>query len=201
MRRSRKTKIVATLGPASQTHEHIRTLFTAGADVFRINMSHTTHANLTTLVNTVRAVETEVGRPIGILVDLQGPKLRLGKLEGGEMLLESGAHITLVRSETAPEPGQLPIPHPEIFAALRRGSNLLIDDGKVRLVAEEVTESRIEATVLQGGMVKNHKGVNLPDTVLPIPAMTSKDRSDLDYALSLQIDWLALSFEIGRAHV
>jgi pyruvate kinase len=194
MRRSRKTKIVATLGPASHTHEHIRTLFTAGADVFRINMSHTTHANLTTLVNTVRAVETEVGRPIGILVDLQGPKLRLGKLEGGEMLIETGTQVTLVRSETPLQPGQLPIPHPEIFAALKRGSNLLIDDGKVRLVAEEVTESRIEATVIQGGIVKNHKGVNLPDTVLPIPAMTPKDRSDLDYALSLDIDWLALSF-------
>ena len=194
MRRSRKTKIVATLGPASHTQEHIRTLFLAGVDVFRINMSHTNHAHLTTLVNTVRAVEVDVGRPIAILVDLQGPKLRLGKLEGGEKRLESGTKIALVRAETAPDAGELPMPHPEIFAALKPGANLLIDDGKVRLVADSVTDSRIEATVLQGGVVKNHKGVNLPDTLLPIPAMTPKDRSDLDYALSLNIDWLALSF-------
>ena len=194
MRRSRKTKIVATLGPASHTHEHIHTLFIAGADVFRINMSHTNHANLTTLVNTVRGVEAEVGRPISILVDLQGPKLRLGKIDGGEKRLESGKTVTLVRAETAPDPAHLPMPHPEIFAALKAGSVLLIDDGKVRLVAESVTESRIEATILHGGIVKNHKGVNLPDTLLPIPAMTPKDRSDLDYALSLNIDWLALSF-------
>ncbi|HXJ00634.1 MAG TPA: pyruvate kinase [Micropepsaceae bacterium] len=194
MRRSRKTKIVATLGPASHTKEQIRTLFIAGVDVFRINMSHTNHTNLTTLVNMVRAVEADVGRPIAILVDLQGPKLRLGKLEGGEKRLEAGQKITLVRAETAPDADHLPMPHPEIFAALKAGSVLLIDDGKVRLVAESVTDSRIDATVLTGGLVKNHKGVNLPDTLLPIPAMTPKDRSDLDYALSLNIDWLALSF-------
>jgi pyruvate kinase len=194
MRRSRKTKIVATLGPSSHTHEHLKTLFVAGVDVFRINMSHTNHVRLKTLVDTVRAVEAEVGRPISILVDLQGPKLRLGKIEGGEKRLESGSHVTLVRGEEVSGADELPIPHPEIFAALKAGGNLLIDDGKVRLTAERVTEDRIEATVIQGGMVKNHKGVNLPDTVLPIPALTPKDRADLDYALSLSIDWLGLSF-------
>ncbi len=194
MRRSRKIKIVATLGPASRTREHIRTLFVAGADVFRINMSHTDHPTLAALVDTVRAVEAEVARPIGILVDLQGPKLRLGKLAGGERRIESGAKVTLIRAESSDDPGQLPMPHPEIFAALRPGANLLIDDGKVRLAADQVSDSRIEATVLQGGVLKNNKGVNLPDTLLPIPAMTPKDRSDLDYALSLDIDWLALSF-------
>jgi pyruvate kinase len=193
MRRSRKTKIVATLGPSSNTHEQLRALFTAGADVFRINMSHTDHARLAALVKTVRAVEEEVGRPISLLVDLQGPKLRLGKLEGGQRVLETGSHITLKRGETA-DADSLPIPHAEIFAALKAGSNLLIDDGKVRLLAERVTEDRIDAAVIQGGPVKNHKGVNLPDTLLPIPALTPKDRSDLDYALSLPIDWLGLSF-------
>ncbi len=183
MRRSRKTKIVATLGPASRTREHIRTLFVAGADVFRINMSHTDHPTLAALVDTVRAVEAEVARPIGILVDLQGPKLRLGKIAGGERRIESGAKVTLIRAESSDDPGQLPMPHPEIFAALRPGANLLIDDGKVRLAADQVSDDRIEATVLQGGVVKNNKGVNLPDTLLPIPAMTPKDRSDLDYAL------------------
>src|SRR5260221_7290118 len=194
MRRSRKTKIVATLGPSSRTVEQIRALFFAGVDVFRINMSHTDHANLAGLVSRVRAVEDDVGRPISILVDLQGPKLRLGKLEGGEQRLESNTPIVLLRGETASEPGALPIPHAEIFAALKPGSSLLIDDGKVRLRAETVTAGRIEASVIQGGVVKNHKGVNLPDTLLPIPAMTPKDRADLDYALSLNIDWLALSF-------
>ncbi|MSP95077.1 MAG: pyruvate kinase [Alphaproteobacteria bacterium] len=194
MRRSRKTKIVATLGPASNTHEQLRALFVAGADVFRINMSHTSHPNLAMLVKTVRAVEDEVGRPISLLVDLQGPKLRLGKLEGGEKFLETGSHITLVRGEMVAAAGELPIPHPEIFAALKAGGNLLIDDGKVRLLAERVSEDRIEAHVVQGGLVKNHKGVNLPDTMLPIPALTPKDRADLDYALSLPIDWLGLSF-------
>ena len=186
-------KIVATLGPASQTHEQLRALSLAGADVFRINMSHTSHPNLATLVGTVRAVETELGRPISILVDLQGPKLRLGKL-GGERQLQTGARITFVLSETASDAQAIPIPHPEIFAALKPGSNLLIDDGKVRLVALEVGPDRMTADVVQAGVVKDHKGVNLPDTLLPIPALTPKNRADLDYALSLPVDWLGLSF-------
>lgn len=194
MRRSRKTKIVATLGPASRSREQIRTLFIAGADVFRINMSHTDHPELAALVDTVRAVESDVARPIGILVDLQGPKLRLGKMPGGERRIESGAKVTLLRTDSSDDPGVLPIPHAEIFAALKPGANLLIDDGKVRISADSVSDSRIEATVIQGGVLKNNKGVNFPDTLLPIPALTSKDRSDLDYALQLDIDWLALSF-------
>ena len=192
MRRSRMIKIVATLGPASHTHAHLHALFLAGVDVFRINMSHTTHANLKTLVDTVRGVEAEVGRPIAILVDLQGPKLRLGKL-GGERQLQGGSRVTFVRSETASS-DEVPIPHPEIFAALKAGSHLLIDDGKVRLTALEVGPDRMTTEVVQGGVVKDHKGVNLPDTLLPIPALTPKDRADLDYALQLSVDWLGLSF-------
>jgi pyruvate kinase len=186
------TKIVATLGPASRTPEQLRALFLAGVDVFRINMSHTSHPNLKTLVETVRGVENDVGRPIAILVDLQGPKLRLGKL-GSERQLQTGTRVTLVRSETA-DGDAVPIPHPEIFAALKAGSPLLIDDGKVRLMAIEVKQDRMTADVVQGGVIKDHKGVNLPDTMLPIPALTPKDRADLDYALSLSIDWLGLSF-------
>jgi pyruvate kinase len=187
-------KIVATLGPASRTREQLRSLFEAGADVFRINMSHTSHANLRALVDMVRAIELEVERPISILVDLQGPKLRLGKLAGGEKMLEAGSAVAFTRSETSQDPNVVPIPHPEIFAALKAGSNLLIDDGKVRLVAREVTDDRMTAEVVQGGMVKNHKGVNLPDTLLPIPALTPKDRTDLDQALAVGADWLGLSF-------
>ena len=193
MRRSRMIKIVATLGPASRTADQLRALFLAGVDVFRINMSHTTHDNLRGLVDIVRGVEADVGRPISILVDLQGPKLRLGKL-GGERTLQGGSRVTLVRSEIAPDSQTVPIPHAEIFAALKPGSNLLIDDGKVRLVAEEVATDRMTADVIQGGVIKDHKGVNLPDTLLPIPALTPKDRADLDCALSLSVDWLGLSF-------
>jgi pyruvate kinase len=194
MRRSRKTKIVATLGPASNTLEQIKALFIAGVDVFRINMSHTSHEKLSELVNTVRSVEAAVGRPIAILVDLQGPKLRLGKIAGGEMRLEKNSEIVLLRGNSTEVAGALPMPHPEIFNAIAPGANILIDDGKVRLRAEEVSKDHIRATVIQGGVVKNNKGVNLPDTLLPIPALTAKDRADLDYALSLSIDWIALSF-------
>jgi pyruvate kinase len=193
IRRNRKTKIVATLGPASRSEEKIRALFVAGADVFRINMSHTDHARLAEMVATIRKIEESEQRPISILVDLQGPKLRLGRIDG-ERMLETGSRVVLAKGETIADTSLLPIPHPEIFAALKAGANLLIDDGKVRLVAERVTEDRIEARVVQGGIVKNHKGVNLPDTILPIAALTPKDRADLDCALSLPIDWLGLSF-------
>jgi pyruvate kinase len=194
MRRSRKTKIVATLGPSSNTREQINALFLAGADVFRINMSHTGHDELAQRVATVRDIEAQAGRPVAVLVDLQGPKLRLGKLPMGEMHLKKDSELVLVRSETVDEDGALPVPHADIFNALTEGANVLIDDGKVRLRADEISKDRIRATVLQGGIVKNHKGMNLPDTILPIPALTAKDRRDLDYALSLEIDWIALSF-------
>ncbi len=194
MRRSRKTKIVATLGPSSKGGEQLSALFRAGVNVFRINMSHTDHDELAQLVRTVRSVEAEAGRPIAILVDLQGPKLRVGKIADGELRLENDAEVILVRGETANEVGALPVPHAEIFNALTGGANVLVDDGKVRLRADEISKDRIRATVLHGGVVKNNKGMNLPDTILPIPALTAKDRSDLDYALSLDIDWIALSF-------
>jgi pyruvate kinase len=194
MRRSRKTKIVATLGPASRTPEQIRTLFLAGADVFRINMSHTDHHELARLVSDVRAIEREVGRPIAILADLQGPKLRLGNFVGGHAELISGARVTLDLNDEPGNATRLPLPHPEIFAALKQGSEILIDDGRVRLEVETIGEREITASVLQGGTVSGHKGVNIPNTMLPIPALTPKDRSDLDYALSLEVDWVALSF-------
>jgi pyruvate kinase len=194
MRRTRKTKIVATLGPASSTPEQMKALFEAGADIFRINMSHTSHERLTELHGRVRALEREEGRPIGILVDLQGPKIRLGQLPGGVLRLESGARVGLVRASVSDRSDMIPVPHPEVFAALRAGDSLLIDDGKVRLRIESVGGDAAEAIVIVGGEIKDRKGVNLPDTVLPIPAMTPKDRSDLDAALHLGVDWIALSF-------
>lgn len=201
MRRSRKTKIVATLGPSSKSGEQLNALFRAGVDVFRINMSHTSHDELAQLVGTVRGVEADASRPVAILVDLQGPKLRVGNLAGGEVCLESNSEVVLVCGEAVNEEGVLPIPHVEIFNALTKGANVLIDDGKVHLRVDEMSKDRIHATVLHGGLVKDNKGMNLPDTILPIPALTAKDRSDLDYALSLGIDWIALSFVQRAADV
>jgi pyruvate kinase len=194
MRRTRKTKILATLGPASSTPERIKALFEAGADVFRINMSHTSHAALADIHAQVRAMESDVGRPIGILVDLQGPKIRLGNLPGGQAALETGAQVKLLRKVEATEPNALPIPHAEVFAAMKPNETLLVDDGRLRLRVLTVSEDSATAIVEQGGVFKDRKGVNLPDTVLPIPAMTPKDRTDLDAALNLGVDWIALSF-------
>lgn len=194
MRRRRKTKILATLGPSSSSFEQMKALFEAGVDVFRINMSHTDHALLKELHGRARKLEGEVGRPIGVLVDLQGPKIRLGKLPGGKVLLKEGARIKLVRAASSDDPDILPIPHAEVFAALKQKHCLLIDDGKIRLRTFSAKPDSAEAIVEIGGEIKDKKGVNLPDTLLPVSAMTEKDRRDLDAALNLSVDWIALSF-------
>jgi pyruvate kinase len=194
MRRQRRTKIVATLGPASSERAVISRLFEAGADVFRINMSHTSHDKMRELVSTIRAVEEEHGRPIGILVDLQGPKLRLGAFRDGSAEIDKGQDFVL---DNDPAPGdgtRVQLPHPEIFAALKPGHVLVIDDGKLRLVATEVTAQRIVARVEVGGKISNRKGVSLPDTVIPLAALAPKDHADLEAALNAGIDWIALSF-------
>jgi len=194
MRRRRKTKIVATLGPATSTPERIQALFDAGADVFRINMSHTSHAQLDALHKAVRALESSSGRPIAILVDLQGPKIRVGTFEGGRCVLQVGERVRIVRRVNATQRGEIPIPHGEVFAALKERHGLLIDDGRVRLRLLSRKDDFAEAVVEVGGEIKDRKGVNLPDTLLPVGAMTPKDRTDLDYALNLGVDWIALSF-------
>jgi pyruvate kinase len=194
MRRLRRTKIVATLGPASSDRSMIARLFEAGADVFRINMSHTSHERMRELVAAIRAVETEHGRPIGILVDLQGPKLRLGSFAASPAMVVKGESFAL---DADPAPGdvrRVQLPHPEIFAAIQPGHTLLIDDGKVRLVATEVSDKRILTRVEVGGKLSDRKGVSLPDTMVPTSALADKDRSDLEAALDTGIDWVALSF-------
>jgi pyruvate kinase len=194
MRRRRKTKILATLGPASNTPEKMRELFEAGVDVFRINMSHTSHEMLGKMHKGLRALSEEVGRPVGILCDLQGPKIRLGKLCGGPRMLVEGERIKLVLGETSDKPEEIPIPHPEIFQAIKQKHALLIDDGKVRLRLLRKADTFAEAVVEVAGEIKDRKGVNMPDTLLPMSAMTPKDRADLDAALELGVDWIALSF-------
>ncbi|HKM87709.1 MAG TPA: pyruvate kinase [Xanthobacteraceae bacterium] len=194
MRRQRRTKVVATLGPASSDHAVIRSLFEAGADVFRINMSHTAHDKMRELVTTIRAVEAECNRPIGILVDLQGPKLRLGSFKNDWAEIVTGQDFVL---DTDPAPGdatRVCLPHAEIFAAIKPGDTLLIDDGKLRLIATEAAPERIVARVKVGGKVSNRKGVSLPDTMVPLAALAPKDLADLEAALDAGIDWVALSF-------
>jgi pyruvate kinase len=194
MRRLRRTKIVATLGPASSDRSVIADLFRAGADVFRINMSHTSHERMRELVAAIRGIENEHGRPIGVLVDLQGPKLRVGSFAGGAATLIKGETFALT-ADTAPgDASRVHLPHPEIFVAIVPGDALLLDDGKIRLTALECDSSRILTRVEVGGRLSDRKGVSLPDTVIPFSALADKDRSDLEAALDTGIDWVALSF-------
>jgi len=194
MRRLRRAKIVATLGPASSDPSTIARLFGAGADVFRVNMSHTSHDRMRELVGMIRDIERNTGRPIGILVDLQGPKLRLGAFAGGSAMLKVGNAFVLDGDPSAGDATRVYLPHPEIFAAIEPGHTLLIDDGKVRLTATEADRQRIVTRVEVAGKLSDRKGVSLPDTTIPFSALAEKDRSDLDAALEAGIDWVALSF-------
>jgi pyruvate kinase len=194
MRRLRRTKIVATLGPASSDRATITRLFEAGADVFRINMSHTSHERMRELVTIIRGIESEYGRPIGILVDLQGPKLRLGKFSGGSAALSKGETFTLDSDAAPGDTHRVHLPHAEIFASVEPGHTLLLDDGKVRLQVLEADKTSMTTRVEVGGKLSDRKGVSLPDATLPFSALAPKDRSDLDAALDAGIDWLALSF-------
>lgn len=194
MKRSRKVKILATLGPASSSEEMIRKLFEAGADVFRINMSHADHPLMRELVRRIRAVETEVGRPIGILADLQGPKLRVGKFANGTETLEVGQTFTLDDNPDLGDASRVHLPHPEILTSVQPGHRLLIDDGKLELKAIASDGKSIVCTVVAGNKISDRKGVSLPDTDLPVGALTEKDRSDLDAVLAEGVDWVALSF-------
>jgi pyruvate kinase len=194
MRRLRRTKVVATLGPSSSEQAMIARLFEAGADVFRINMSHTTHDKMRALVAAIRAVEAEQGRPIGILVDLQGPKLRVGAFADDAVVLKAGATFVLDSDPTPGTAERVQLPHPEILAALEPGHALLLDDGKIRLTTIETGPSRVVARVEVGGKLSSRKGVSLPDTMIASSALTPKDRSDLEAALDAGIDWVGLSF-------
>lgn len=194
MRRSRRVKIVATLGPASSSPEMIERLFEAGVDVFRINMSHSSFDVVKKLHAAVRSAEATFGRPIGILADLQGPKFRVGELGGGSVMLNEGATFSFDTTESPGTAERVFLPHPQIFEAVEPGHTLLLDDGKVRMSVGVKSAGRIEATVIVGGTLASRKGISLPDTVLPIGPLTDKDRRDLDYALRLGVDWVALSF-------
>jgi len=194
MHRARRSRILATLGPASSTLERIRELAQAGADVFRLNFSHGTHADHAERYHQIRQVEAELGRPIGVLMDLQGPKLRVGRMAGGKVMLTAGQPFRLDLDPAEGDATRAGLPHPEIFAALETGTELLLDDGKLRLRVERFGADFAETTVLVGGPLSDRKGVNVPGVVLPISPLTVKDRADLAFGLALGVDWVALSF-------
>ena len=187
-------KIVATLGPASSSLELIRALFNAGADVFRLNFSHGTHEEHAHRLSLIRQVEREVGRPIGVLIDLQGPKLRVGAFEDRRVMLVPGAAFRLDLDDRPGDASRVGVPHQEIFVALKPGMDVLLDDGRIRLQVEQVGDTFADTRVLIGGELSERKGINLPDVVLPISALTEKDRQDLEFGLELGVEWLALSF-------
>lgn len=195
MRRLRSVKIVATLGPASNDYEMIRALFEAGADVFRLNMSHGDHDEIRVRHEIIRQIEKDTGRPIAILADLQGPKLRVGVFanEDGEDLQE-GQDFRLDLGDTPGDSTRVQLPHREIFDALEPGASLLVNDGKIRLKVKDCGSDFADCTVTVGGVISNRKGVNVPDVVLPLAALSDKDRKDLEFVCQLGVDWLALSF-------
>jgi pyruvate kinase len=193
IRPNRHAKIVATLGPASSSEAMIRALFLAGADVFRLNFSHGTHEQHRERLDQIRRVERDAGRPIGILADLQGPKLRVGTFSDGVMLA-AGAPFRFDLQDRSGDATRAYLPHPEIFAALRPGSNLLLDDGKIRVQVTRCDNISADTKVIVGGQLSERKGVNVPDVVLPLSALTQKDRHDLKFALDIGVEWLALSF-------
>ncbi|HXQ41870.1 MAG TPA: pyruvate kinase [Candidatus Udaeobacter sp.] len=194
MRRQRMAKILATLGPSSDGPQNIRALFEAGADVFRLNLSHGSHADHRRRFLAIRQIEKEIGRPIGVVVDLQGPKLRVGSFKSGGVDLVAGAPFRLDLSREPGDQNRAPLPHPEVLAALRPGAQLLLDDGRIRLRVEEASTDHADTVVVAGGRLSDRKGVNLPDVVLALSPLTEKDRADLQFGLDIGADWIALSF-------
>ncbi|KIC46776.1 pyruvate kinase [Ruegeria sp. ANG-S4] len=194
MRRLRNVKIVATLGPASNDYDTIRALHEAGADVFRLNMSHGSHDEIRERHRVIRQIEKDLDSPIAILADLQGPKLRVGVFANDAEELDEGAAFRLDLDPAAGDISRVCLPHPEIFAALEPGARLLVNDGKIRLIVKECGQDFANCTVEVGGTISNRKGVNVPDVVLPLAALSAKDRDDLEFVCQLGVDWLALSF-------
>ena len=194
MRRQRRAKIVATVGPASASPEMLKALFLAGVDTFRLNFSHGKHEDHARVHAAIRALEAEMKRPIGILQDLQGPKIRVGTIRNGNIAVEAGETIRFVMSGVDGDRTSIPLPHPEIFASIAPGQDLLIDDGRMRVKVIDLGTDYIIARVVVAGTISNRKGVNLPGTTLDLSPLTAKDRIDLAFGLDLGVDWVALSF-------
>ena len=194
MRRQRNIKIVATLGPSSSDYDTIKALHLAGADVFRLNMSHGSHEEIAERHEIIRQIEAELNSPIAILADLQGPKLRVGTFKNGVQAITENEKFRLDLKDEVGTKDRVQLPHPEIFQALHEGAHLLINDGKIKLIVEKCGPEFADCLVLNGGEISDRKGVNVPDVILPLAALSEKDRADLEFICDLGIDWLALSF-------
>jgi pyruvate kinase len=194
MRRQRKAKILATLGPATTSRKQIEALFRAGADIFRLNLSHGTHEDHKARYDIIREIEEDLDRPIGVLVDLQGPKIRVGAFKEGGIDLEPGQNFRLDLDTKPGDAKRASLPHPEVLAAVRTGSSLLLDDGRLRLTVKKCGKDFADCEVAIGGRLTDRKGVNIPDCILPLSPLTKKDRQDLRFGLDLGADWIALSF-------
>ena len=192
--RGRKVKILATVGPASSDPDMLRRLLRAGADAFRVNLSHGEHETHAETIRAIRLVEKEFHRPVAILCDLQGPKLRVGKFADGKAIIAHGGRFVMDRDPAPGDATRVELPHPEIFAVIEKGQRLLINDGKIRLRVTDATADRITCTAEVGGVISDRKGVNVPDAEIPIPALTDKDRRDLAFAIENGADWIGLSF-------
>ena len=196
MRRNRRVKIIATLGPAYTDMASIEKLFVAGADVFRINMSHAQYDLVRAQHTAIRELESKYSRPIGILADLQGPKLRVGEFAGERVTLKNDAIFTFDQVKSPGDDKRVHLPHPPIIEGVEPGHVLLLDDGKLRMrvIGTNKARTEIQAKVEVGGTLASRKGISLPDTLLPLGALTDKDKTDLQFVLSLGVDWVALSF-------
>ncbi|MPY75412.1 MAG: pyruvate kinase [Alphaproteobacteria bacterium] len=194
MRRKHLTKIVATLGPASSDPKIIRRLFESGVDVFRLNFSHGTQDDKKDLIATIRALEQDAGRPIAVMMDLQGPKLRIGTFAGDKVTLRDGAAFRLDMEDKPGDEKRVRLPHKEIFQAIGPDTDLLVDDGRIRLRVKKSGADFAETEVVTGGVISNRKGVNVPGVVLPLSSLTEKDQSDLQFGLNQGVDYVALSF-------
>ncbi|MDR2667413.1 MAG: pyruvate kinase [Holosporales bacterium] len=190
----RKTKVVATLGPASSSEDMIRRLIAAGVNVFRLNFSHGTHETHKNNASIIRKIEVEIGTKLTIMADLQGPKIRIGAFENGKILLKTGDVFTLDLSEELGNRKRVSLPHPEIFEALNVGTELLLDDGRIKLRVVASNKKEIKTTVVDGGMLSDRKGVNIPNAILPIAALTKKDKEDIDVINGMDVDLVAISF-------
>jgi pyruvate kinase len=192
--RNRKVKVLATLGPSSGSPEMIEKMYRAGVDAFRMNMSHGEHKAHAANVKSIRALEKKIGRPITILADLQGPKLRIGTFAKPPVMLKEGAYFTLDMLKEKGDMARVTLPHKEILGTLQPGHTLLLDDGKIRLEVTRADGKSVETKVIVGGEISDRKGVNVPEVVLPVSSLTDKDRKDLTFALEQDVDWIALSF-------
>ena len=192
--RGRKVKILATVGPASRDKDMLRKLVLAGADAFRLNMSHGEHADHRKSFKAIRDLEKELNRPIGIFCDLQGPKLRVGQFKDGQAVIRHSGHFTLDKNPKLGDENRVELPHPELFEVLEKGQRLLINDGKIRLKVIKAEPDSILCSAEVGGVISDRKGLNVPDAEVPIPALTTKDRKDLSFAIQEGADWIGLSF-------